>query len=202
MGGTGQPLVAVEPKRFYERTPDKANANLAGQMALPLSDRHPDYAALTLANYLFGRGGSSRLWMRIRETDGLSYDVRSVLSWSALDDNTQWTVTAIFAPQNQAKVEAAFKEELARSLKDGFTQTELDEGRKGLLSLRRLARAQDGGIAGQLVTNLHLDRRFAFDQQVDDALARQSLADVNAAWRKHIDPQRLVMAWGGDFKLP
>ena len=39
-------------------------------------------------------------------------------------------------------------------------------------------------------------------QQVDDALARLTLADVNAAWRKHIDPQRLVMAWGGDFKLP
>ena len=184
------------------QVPDKANANLQGQLLLPLSDRHPDYAALTLANYLFGRGGSSRLWVRIRETDGLSYDVRSVLAWSALDDNTQWTVTAIFAPQNQPKVEAAFREELARSLKDGFTQSELDEGRKGLLSTRRLARAQDGGIAAQLVSNLYLDRRFAFDQQVDDAMARASLADVNAAWRRHIDPQRLAMAWGGDFKLP
>ena len=197
-----RPLVVVKPERFVEITPDKANANLQGQLVLPLSDRHPDYAALTVANYLFGRGGSSRLWMRIRETDGLSYDVRSGLAWSALDDNTQWTVTAIFAPQNQPKVEAAFKDELARSLKDGFTQTELDEGRKGLLSARRLARAQDGGIASQLVNNLYLDRRFAFDQQVDDAMARLSLADINAAWRRHIDPQRLVMAWGGDFKLP
>ena len=35
-----------------------------------------------------------------------------------------------------------------------------------------------------------------------EALARLTLAEVNAAWRKHIDPQRLVMAWGGDFKLP
>ena len=197
-----RPLVAVAPERFVELTPDKANANLQGQLALPLSDRHTDHAALVLANYLFGLGGSSRLWTRIRETDGLSYDVRSVLGWSALDDNTQWTVTAIFAPQNQGKVEAAFKEELARALKDGFTQSELDEGRKGLLSFRRLARAQDASVAGQLVSNLYLDRRFAFAQQVDEALTRLTLAEVNAAWRKHIDPQRLVMAWGGDFKLP
>ena len=197
-----RPLVAVKPERFVELTPDKANADLLGRLALPISDRHPDHPALILANYLFGLGGSSRLWTRIRETDGLSYDVRSVLGWSALDDNTLWTVSAIFAPQNQPKVEAAFQQELARSLKDGFTQSELDEGRKGLLSSRRLARAQDASIAGQLVSNIYLDRRFAFAQQVDEAMARLTLAEVNAAWRKHIDPQRLVMAWGGDFKLP
>ncbi|MDP1901393.1 MAG: pitrilysin family protein [Rubrivivax sp.] len=194
------PLVAVEPQRFLERTPDKANANLRGRLPLPLSDRHADYAALSLANYIFGQGGSSRLWKRIREKDGLSYDVRSGIAWSSSDENSDWSFSAIFAPQNQPKVEAAFKEELARSLKDGFTPQELDEGRAGLLSYRRLARAQDAGVAGQLASNLYLGRDFAFAQQVDDAIAKLSLEQVNAAWRKYIAPQRLVMAWGGDFK--
>ena len=36
-----------------------------------------------VANFAFGSGGSSRLWKRIREAEGLSYDVRSGLSWSA-----------------------------------------------------------------------------------------------------------------------
>lgn len=197
-----RPLVAGAPQRFVEITPDKANADLLGRLALPINDRHPDHAALMLANYLFGQGGSSRLWVRIRESDGLSYDVRSVMNWGSLDVATQWNVSAIFAPQNQAKVEAAFKEELARSLKDGFTQAELDEGRTGLLNFRRLSRAQDDSTASQINRNLYLDRKFAFSQQVDDTLARLTLADINAAWRKHIDPQRLVMAWGGDFKQP
>lgn len=195
-----QPLVAVPPQRFVELTPDKANANLQGVLALPISDRHPDHAALALANYIFGLGGSSRLWTRIRETEGLSYDVRSVLDWSSIDDNTQWVVSAIFAPQNQPKVEAALQEELARSLKDGFTQAELDQGRAGLLNFRRLSRAQDPVVAGALAQNLYLDRRFAFAQQVDDAMARLTLEQLNAAWRKYIDPSRLVLAWGGDFK--
>ena len=197
-----QPLVAVPPQRFVERTPDKANANLRGTLALPISDRHPDHAALSLANYIFGLGGNSRLWTRIRETEGLSYDVRSSLGWSSIDDNTSWDLSAIFAPQNQPKVEAALKEELARSLKDGFTQTELDEGRAGLLNFRRLSRAQDAGIASALAQKLYLDRRYAFDQQVDDAMAKLTLEQLNAVWRKYIQPERLVLAWGGDFKAP
>jgi len=195
-----QPLLARPPQRFVELTPDKANANLQGMLSLPISDRHPDHAALALANYIFGLGGNSRLWTRIRETEGLSYDVRSVLDWSSIDDNTQWAVSAIFAPQNQPKVEAALKEELARSLKDGFTQVELDQGRAGLLNFRRLSRAQDPVVAGALAQNLYLDRRFAFAQQVDDAMAKLTLEQLNAVWRRYIDPSRLVLAWGGDFK--
>jgi len=195
-----QPLVAVPPKRFVEITPDKANAHLQGMLALPISDRHPDYAALTLANDIFGSSTSSRLWTRIRETEGLSYDVRAMLDWSSIDDNTRWVVSAIFAPQNQPKVEAALREELARSLKDGFTQAELDQGRVGLLNTRRLSRAQDPAVAGALAQNLYLGRSFAFSQQVDDAMARLTLEQLNAAWRKYIDPDRLVLAWGGDFK--
>ncbi len=155
---------------------------------------------LTLANQLFGGQGSGRLWMRIREQGGLSYDVRSGVSWNSNEANSRWFASAIFAPQNQAKVEAAFREELDRSLKDGFTQKELDEARNGLLSERRLTRAQDGAVAGGLAENLRLGRTFARSQQVDDAIAALTLEQVNAAWRRTIDPAKVVFAWGGDFK--
>ncbi|MCY7315447.1 MAG: insulinase family protein [Rubrivivax sp.] len=197
-----QPAVLAPPARFVEQTPDKANANLAGRLTLPINDRHPDFAALSLGNTIFGFLGNSRLWKRIRETEGLSYDVRSGLNWGTLDENTGWTFSAIFAPQNQARVEIAFREELARSVKDGFTQAELDEARVGLLNFRRLSRAQDASLASQLAGNLYVGRRFDFAQQTDDAIARLTLADINAAWRRHIDADRLVLAWGGDFKAP
>ncbi len=197
-----RPAVLAAAARFVEQTPDKANANLAGRLVLPINDRHPDFAALSLGNTIFGFFGNSRLWKRIRETEGLSYDVRSGLGWGTLDENTQWTFSAIFAPQNQAKVEAAFRDELARSLKDGFTQAELDQARVGLLNFRRLSRAQDASLAGQLANNLYVGRRFDFAQQTDDAIARLTLEQVNAAWRRHIDEGKLVIAWGGDFKQP
>jgi zinc protease len=197
-----RPVVDVKPERFVVQTPDKQNANLQTSLALPLDDRHPDYPALTLANRIFGLSESARLWMRIREKEGLSYDVRSVIGWNSIEPNSNWSVSAIFAPGARAKVEAALFDELKRTREQGFTQTELDEGRAGLLGQRRLSRSQDGVLAGALAANLYLGRTFAVSQQVDDALAKVTLEQVNAAFRKYLDASRWSIAWGGDFKTP
>ena len=197
-----RPLVAVPPLRLLLSTPDKQNANLEMLLPLAVNDNHPDFAALLMANEIFGASSSSRLWMRIREKEGLSYDVRSSVDWNPFEANSPWVASAIFAPQNQPRVEAAFREETLRALKDGFTQAELDTQRAGLLSARRLGRAQDAAVASRLVQNVHLGRRFERAQQLDDALAKLTLAQVNAAFRKYIDPARWAAAWGGDFKAP
>jgi zinc protease len=195
-----QPMVAVAPLRQLLSTPDKPNATGLIAQALAVNDTHADYPALLLANHLLGGDAMSRLWARIREKEGLSYDVRSGVSWSSFELNSRWQASAIFAPQNRAKVETALQEEVARALRDGFSQAELDAGRNGLLNQRRLARAQDAAVAGMLSGNLYLQRRFALQQQTDDALAALSVAQVNAALRRYIDPARWVMVWAGDFK--
>ena len=195
-----QPPVAREPLRLLLGTPDKQNATMSLQLELPLTDNDADYPALMMGNYLFGGGGNSRLWKRIREQDGLSYDVYSNVSWSSFEPASGWAAGAIFAPQNRAKVEAAFKEELARVLKDGFTAAELAEGQRGLLNFRRLGRAQDGGLTGALANNLYLGRNFLKSAEVDAALAALKVAEVNAVMRKYLKPERFVGGFAGDFK--
>ena len=69
-----------------------------------------------MANCLFGIGGASRLWKRIREGEGLSYNVRSTIDWNRRAATPNGPVIAIFAPQNQGRVEAALRDELARSI--------------------------------------------------------------------------------------
>ena len=194
------PVGAVKPERFMIRTPDKQNATMLAKLAIPLTDNDADYATFTLANRILGQGGNSRLWKRIRETEGLSYDVGSGVAWNFHERNSTWQAWAIFAPQNQARVEKAFREEIARALKDGFTQQELDEARKGLLSARTLARAQDNVLANTLANNLYLGRTFAISQKVDDQLAAATLDGVNAALRKYLKPDGFVIGFGGDFK--
>jgi zinc protease len=130
----------------------------------------------------------------------LSYDVRSGIGWNLYEPNSWWIGSAIFAPGNRDKVEAAFKEEVNRALKDGFTAVELDEGKKGLLSFRSLSRAQDGNLAAGWARNLDLNRTFARAAQVDAQLQALTLAQVNAALRKHVDPSKWVWAMAGDFK--
>ena len=55
-------------------------------------------------------------------------------------------------------------------------------------------------MAGALVNNLYLQRKFALQQATDDAIAALTLAQVNAALRRYIDPARWVVIWAGDFK--
>jgi zinc protease len=194
------PLVAVKPDRFVFKTPDKQNALMQVQQTFAVSDNDPDYPLLTLANFMFGQGGSSRLWVRIREKGGLSYDVRSGVSWNNYEANSGWGASAIFAPQNRSKVEAAFKEEVERMLKDGFDDKELQDAKQSLLNFRRLSRAQDANLSGALASNLKLGRSFAVSQKVDDQIAAATLDQVNAAIRKHLQPAAFVYGFGGDFK--
>ena len=102
-------------------TPDKANANFVGGLNLNLRDDDPDYPALVLGNYLLGANSASRLRVRIRDREGISYGVGSGLFASSLDKTGTFNSFAIYAPQNVVKLEAAFKEEIARALSEGFT---------------------------------------------------------------------------------
>ncbi len=194
-----QPLVAVKPELLLIVTPDKPNANMLVRLPVRLNDTDADYPALTVANHLLGAGGSSRLWKRVRERQGLSYDVRSQVDWNNIDRNSIWQASAIFAPQNRAKVETAFREELARAITEGFTPQELAEGKASLLNFRQLSRAQDASVAFTMANNLYLGRTFAMQGQVDASIGQLTLEEVNAALRKYITPEQLVLAFAGDF---
>jgi zinc protease len=97
-----------------------------------------------------------------------------------------------------AKIEAAIRDELEASRRDGFTQKELDDARNGLLQERLLARSEDGTLAGAWVGNLYLGRSFAFSRQFEERIRGLTLAELNAAWRKHIDPARMSISIAGD----
>jgi zinc protease len=180
-------------------TPDKANAVFLASMPLPIQDTDPDYVALVVGNYLLGSSANSRLWMRIREQDGLSYDVRSQLSASAYEPSGSWSISGIFAPDNWEKFETALSEELGKVLTDGFTQAELDQGIESLLNLRTLYRAQDGALASAWLNYLQQNRTFAWSAAFDEQLKALDAETVNTAVRKHLDPQGLVRALAGDF---
>jgi zinc protease len=182
-------------------TPDKENAALIARLNVDMRDDDPDFPALSLANYIFGgeAGLDSRLMVRIRQKEGLSYGVGSDLIVGSIDRAGAWTVYAIAAPQNMAKVEAALREELERVLRDGFTDAELANAKSGLIQQRVQTRAQDGALAGGWVNNLYLGRTFAFSKQYEERIMAVTPAQALAAMRKHIDPAKLSIVKAGDF---
>ena len=190
----------VAPARLVASTPDKENAFYRARLVLDARDDDQDAVALILANYIFGGGSglSNRLIDRLRQRDGLSYGAGSGVNLSSVDRASSFGIGAIGAPQNMARIETAVREEIERVSRDGFTQKELDDARSGLLQERVLARSDNGTLAGAWVGNLYLNRTFVFSQQVEDRIRALTVADLNAAWRKHIDVTRMTVSIAGD----
>jgi zinc protease len=180
-------------------TPDKANAVFQAGLNLPLRDDQPDYPALVLGNYLLGGSSDSRLWRRIREQEGLSYSVRSSLTVGSLDAVGEFGVSAIYAPQNRARIETEILDVLQQTLRDGFSANEVTEAKKGYLALRKLSRTQDGALAGRLASNLYLGRRFAWDADLDAKIAALTPRQIQDALNKYLDPRKLSIVKAGDF---
>jgi zinc protease len=190
----------TEPANLKIETPDKQNATFLAAMQVRMSDDDSDYPAMVLANYMFGQSFGSRLVHRIREQEGLSYSVRSGFQAPTKDDDGEFSASMISAPQNTPKVEASFKDELARTLKDGFTPQEVAAGQKALLQEQVVGRTQDQTLARLLSNRERFDRTMRFDQDIEAKIGTLTAEQVNAALRRHIDPAGLVIVKAGDFK--
>jgi len=182
------------------RTPDKANATLRAGLNIALRDDHPDFPALVLGSYLLGGSSAARLPLRVREKEGLSYSTYAFFSASSLDPSASFGVEAIFAPENKARVEAAIREELKRALDAGFTESEFENAKRGVLESRRLARAQDGSLLGRMSNYAYLGRTFAWDVDFEKRIRALTPSQVREALHRHIDPARMSVLKAGDFR--
>jgi len=180
-------------------TPDKANAVFRAALNLPLRDAAADYPALALGNYLLGGSVDSRLWRRIREQEGLSYSVDSSLTPGTFDATGEFGISAIYAPQNRARIESEIKDVLRKALREGFSDAEVTEAKKGYLALRKLGRTRDGALVARLANNLYLGRSFAWEADFDARIAALSPRDIQATLDKYLDPEKLSIVKAGDF---
>ena len=195
------PYIPVKSENKAVETPDKANAMFVAGLYMPLQDTDPDYPALVIGNYLLGGGVlNSRLATRIRQKEGLSYSVASQFSASSLDKSGSFMSYAIYAPQNAEKLEAAFKEEINKALKDGFTADELKTAKSGYLQSRQVARSQDASLTNTLSNNLYLNRTMQWDADFEKKIEALTPEQIKAALNKYIDYNKLVIVKAGDFE--
>ena len=191
----------IDPANHKIETPDKQNAVFMAGETLKMSDEDPDYAAVLLANYMFGGSGiGTRLSRRIRDTEGLSYGVSSHFVAPPKDDGGAFYTLAISNPQNAPKVEASFRDELAKTLKDGFTADEVAAAKKAWLQERGMGRTDDGSLVGLFAARQRFDRTLKYDESLEAKVAALTPDQINAAFRKHIDPANLIFVKAGDFK--
>ena len=179
--------------------PDKANAFFLAGLPLALQDTQPEFVPLMLANRVLGGGVKSRLFDRLRQKEGISYGAGSDLSVSNFDPSGMWVLYAIYAPQNLDKLKASVQEELVKFAKEGISAEELADAKKSILEERKITRAQDDALAAGHVAQTFANRTMAYSEKSDALVEASTLAEVNAAIRKALDPAKFLYVYAGDF---
>lgn len=194
---------ANTPKNEIIKTPDKKNAISIGQLPFEGSQVDEDYAALQIASEIFGGGVlSSRITTRLRQQDGVSYGAGGQLDVDSdkNDKNSSLLVYAIYAPENAAKVQAGFNEEIARFIKDGITEEELKVAVTSWVQGENVSRAKDNELSGIINNNLYYDRDMMFQKNIQDKVTSLTVEDVNKVIKKYFKTfENWMVINAGDF---
>ncbi|MEZ4803393.1 MAG: pitrilysin family protein [Gelidibacter sp.] len=200
------PYKASKPANEQILTPDKKNAFTLGILSFEASQDDDDYAALQVAGEIFGGGFlNSRIATRLRQQDGVSYGAGGNVGVDGdpKDKNSSMYVYAIYNPENAGKVQQGFREEIARFIKDGITEDELNNAVKGWVQEQNVSRAKDNELAGTIGNNMYYDRDMNFQKKIEEKVKSLSVDDVNKAIKTYFkDFDKWTVVNGGDFENP
>ena len=196
----GSPYQPIPAQQVSIETPDKANAFFITGVAFPMRDDNVDYPALVFGNYLLGGSGlKSRLFARIRIKEGLSYGGASQIQVDDQEEDGGFLSYWIYAPQNFTKLQAAFKEEIARASTEPFTADELEQQKSGWLQGRSVSRSQDKELVRSLAGKSFSDRTMAWDADLEKKVLALTAEQVRAVLAKYLVPVNFTEVKAGDF---
>ncbi len=190
----------VKSENSAIEVPDKPNSVFTAGMNLNIRDDDPEYPALHFGNYMLGDASNARFHERIREKEGLSYGVGSYLYASPFDRAGEFQGYAIQAPENIGRVETAFKEEISKAQKDGFTDEEMKTAKSGFKESKQLSRVEDRRLAGLLASYLFVGRTLAWDSDFEKKVDALTMQQVQDALKKYLDTSKLSIFKAGDFE--
>ena len=81
-----------------------------------------------------------------------------------------------------------------------MTSEELAKAKEGYLQARKVSRSSDVALAGILSDLRYLKRTMAFEADLEKKISTLTTNQVQTAFKKHIDPKKLVIVSAGDFE--
>ncbi len=158
--------------------------------------RDPAYAALQLANLIFGGYFSSRLTENLRERNGFTYSPHSGVDNAAA--GSSFLVDADVATAVTARAVHETWYELGRMALGPVTQDELDLARRYALGTLALSTATQAGLAGMLTSLVGEGLSASWLADYQKALAGVTIADVQEASGRHLSVSSLATVVVGD----
>ena len=162
-----------------------------GHLTVPLD--HSDRVALELASVILGAGPGlvGRIPERVREQEGLAYVASASAVSGAGSAAGRLVVYLGTSGENVARARSVVVEELERLLEQGVRDEEVDEARQYLLASDPFRRETARQIAVLKAQALQFDLPLDRPEWLAASLADLDREEVNAAIRRHIDPDEL-----------
>ncbi|HEX7076813.1 MAG TPA: pitrilysin family protein [Candidatus Eisenbacteria bacterium] len=201
-GERPRPDVAVTApdaaERVVETMPGKANVDFVYGEASGLKRNDPDYEAALVANAALGQSGmTSRIGVRVRDTEGLSYSLFSRFLWSDFVDGV-WLVDVAVAPQNVAKAVRSTKDEIDRYVREGITDEEVSVQKEFFAGNYVVRLGTNAGVAASLTYAEKFGFGPSYLDDYPERIRAVTKAEVNEAIRKHLRPAAMHLVIAGD----
>lgn len=193
-----RPFIHNIAKEVSFNTKDKEMALIAYAFNFPMRDDHEDFAALKLANYMFGENMNSRLMNRIREKEGISYGAGSWLETSRHDEVSSLNLYAMAAPASVSRAKKAVDEEWARFVSDGVLESELKNAQESIWLSFENNLANDGYLVSTLAGDLDIGRTFLWREQLFERMKAATPADIKTAVQKWWNKAQFSIVTAGD----
>lgn len=180
---------------------DKPNVTVIMGQATGLKYRDPDALALRLGNAALGSGFTGRLMANVRDKEGLTYGISSHVSNDSFADGA-WQITANFAPQLLDKGMTSTKRELDGWYSGGVSAAELERVKSNLIGTFKVGLATTDGLAGALLNAVQRGYDVTWLDEYPKRITAVSLAEVNAAIKKHLQPETMTIIKAGSVPPP
>lgn len=176
--------------------PEKTNVSVVWGQNTGLRYGDPDTLALRVGTAIFGDGFSARLMANVRDKEGLTYGIASYVSGDTFVDG-DWRIRANFAPALLEKGLASTKRQLEAWYREGVTDAELAQRKTDLAGSYKVSLSTTAGMASTILATLNRDLELSFIDEYPARVAALTTAQVNAAIKQHLDPEKMVIVKAG-----
>jgi zinc protease len=175
---------------------DKPNVSVLLGQASGLRYSDPDALPLRVATTILGSGFTGRLMATVRDQEGLTYGIGARIGNDTFTDG-DWRIIANFAPDLLEKGLASTRRELKSWYEQGVTADEVARTKTNLAGQFQVGLATTDGLASTILATIHRGYPLSWIDEYTKKLDAVTLDQVNAAIKKHLQPDNFVLIKAG-----
>ncbi len=165
---------------------------------LGIARNHPDFLTLQVANQIFGGSFNSRVNMKLRANEGLTYGAGSSFDSQRLGGTFE--VTTFTRTEKTADAVKFIVELVKEWIENPATEAELAEAKAYMAGSYGVALETSGAVAGRVVTQAVYGLAPDYYTRYRERVLALTIDQVRAAVKRHIQPANLTVVAVGNAK--